>query len=76
MSAHDPCPVHVGQVLPCRECELDAAEADPRTVKPINPETGRPYRHVPLKELVEREKQRLAPPSDTNLPVNPPTEDA
>jgi hypothetical protein len=31
---------------------------------------------VPLKELVEREKQRLAPPSDTNLPVNPPTEDA
>lgn len=61
----DPCPIHVGQLLPCRECELDAAEADPRRVKPLDPETGRPLRHVPLRELVAREKERLAPPTDT-----------
>lgn len=59
MSSHDPCPVHVGQVLPCRECELDAAEADPKRVKPIDPETGKRLRHVPLPELVRRERERL-----------------
>ena len=59
------CPIHPSHpVDECRECELDAAESDPR-VKPLDPETGRHLRHVPLRELVDREKQRLAPTSDT-----------
>lgn len=64
----DPCPVHVGHMLPCRECELDAAESDPTRVKPLDPETGRRLRHVPIRDLFDREKQRLAPPTDTEEP--------
>jgi hypothetical protein len=65
MSSNDPCPVHVGAWLPCRECELDAAEADPKRVKPLDPVTGRPLKHVPLRDLVEREKARLEPTEET-----------